>query len=412
MPGTSSFNFKMKSSDVNIYQADDFVHACLEDNLSRFPEKVDLFIEDTDETKTRNNQGYSYQVRRGKSLLYDKYKVWREQSLLENAALLNRITRSSMLRKVSVEVGDMPKEQVQNTLRRVKELMEQKTALTVNGAFAEYQNPGPVENNIYFATHGGQGAITVESIGGDVEVKNLADLDWWNNKLFGSFGIPKQYFSYTDDGAGFNGGASLSITSSIFAKAVKQTQNAIVQALTDAINLFLLNRGCKAYLNNFVLKMQTPMTQEEKDFREGFSNRINAISSLNGLFTDVEDKARRLTILKGLVATLNIGDEIVAELDKEIVAVEKAAADEAEKAAAEEAALMAAEAGGGEDVGGDEEPPADEGGADMDLAPMEGFTNNGGSIILHEDEEEFKILDESEDLPSGEELNIDFTENN
>ena len=41
----NAFNFKLKSTDVNVYQADDFVHACLEDNFTRFPETVDLFID-------------------------------------------------------------------------------------------------------------------------------------------------------------------------------------------------------------------------------------------------------------------------------------------------------------------------------------------------------------------------------
>ena len=41
----SVFNFRLKSADVDVYQADDFVHACLEDNVSRFPETVDLFYE-------------------------------------------------------------------------------------------------------------------------------------------------------------------------------------------------------------------------------------------------------------------------------------------------------------------------------------------------------------------------------
>ena len=288
---TGTYNFRMKSADVNVYQADDFVHACLEDNFTRFPETVDLFI-DPEGTKSQ-----SYSVRRGKSLLYDSYKIWREKALLENAALLNRITRSSIVRKVGVEVGDMPKEQVQQTLRRVKEMMEQKSALNVGNSMAEYNNPGPIENNIYFATHGGQGNITVEAVGGDVEVKNLADLDWWNNKFYSSYGIPKQYFGWTDDGAGFNGGTSLTILSSVYAKGVKRVQNAMIQALTDAINLFLLNKGLKSYLNNFTLKMKAPLTQEEIDYRADLSNKVNAISSMQGLFTDIEDKPRRLRIL-------------------------------------------------------------------------------------------------------------------
>jgi hypothetical protein len=71
----------------------------------------------------------------------------------------------------------MPKAQVQSTLRRVKELFEQKSAINVGEAMSEYNSPGPIENNIFTATHNGQGAITINAIGGDIDVKNLADLD-------------------------------------------------------------------------------------------------------------------------------------------------------------------------------------------------------------------------------------------
>ena len=182
-----NYNFRYKSSDVNVYQADDFVHACLEDNVSRFPETVDLFYEDPEETKAKKKaglpssgggEGQTYTVRRGKSLLYDAYKIWREKALLEAAILLSRLTRSGIVRKVAVEVGDMPKEQVQLTLRRVKEMFEQKTAYVNGASMSEYTNPGAVENFIYYATHNGQGAITVESVGGDYDPKQLTDLDW------------------------------------------------------------------------------------------------------------------------------------------------------------------------------------------------------------------------------------------
>lgn len=420
---SNAFNFKMKSADVNVYQADDFVHACLEDNFTRYPETVDLFI--TDEDYKNNTHSQAYSVRRGKSLLYDSYKIWREKSLLENAALLNRITRSSVVRKVGVEVGDMPKEQVQQTLRRVKEMMEQKASVNVGNSMTEYNNPGPIENNIYFATHNGQGNITVDSVGGDVEVKNLADLDWWNNKFYSSYGIPKQYFGWTDDGAGFNGGTSLSILSSVYAKGVKRVQNAMIQAITDIINLILINRGLKAYLNNFTLKMKAPLTQEEIDYRSDFTNRISAISNLQGLFTDVEDKPRRLRILKELIASLNYGDGLINEINEEIKALEEAAKKEAEEAA--KAAELEA-AGGGDTTEAPAEAPetdseTDTGGDDFDLQPVgveveEKFeTDENGKIILTEDQEildQSDFLTETDHLPTPEELNekIDFSENN
>ena len=408
---TGSYNFRMKSADVNVFQADDFVHACLEDNFTRFPETVDLFIDE------EGKKSQSYSVRRGKSLLYDSYKIWREKALLENAALLNRITRSSIVRKVGVEVGDMPKEQVQQVLRRVKDMMEQKSAINVGNSMSEYNNPGPVENNIYFATHGGQGNITVEAVGGDVEVKNLADLDWWNNKFYSSYGIPKQYFGWTDDGAGFKGGTSLTILSSVYAKGVKRVQNAMIQAITDAINLFLLNKGLKSYLNNFTLKMKAPITQEEIDYRADLSNKVNAISSIQGLFTDIEDKPRRLRILKALLAALNYGDALNAEIDAEIAALEEAAAEAEEETAEGEdsgGSVDTATDAGGDDTG----ETADTGDIDLgSLASLESFNTGTGDLLLEDRElekpAELDILTE-DDLPNPTELDSekDFSENN
>lgn len=404
---SGSYNYQLKSADVNVFQADDFVHACLEDNFTRFPETVSLFR--TDEAGSEKT--FSYSVRRGKSLLYDSYKIWREKALLENAALLNRITRSSIVRKVGVEVGDMPKEQVQQTLRRVKDMMEQKSALNIGNGMSEYNNPGPIENNIYFATHGGQGNITVEAVGGDVEVKNLADLDWWNNKFYSSYGIPKQYFGWTDDGAGFNGGTSLTILSSVYAKGVKRVQNAIIQALTDAVNLFLLSKGQKSYLNNFTLKMKAPVTQEEIDYRADLTNKITAISSIQGLFTDVEDKPRRLRILKTLLSALNYGDELNAEIDAEIKAIEEA------KAAEDEGLDETGTDSNLEDTSSESAPAED---TDIDLGSLDALEDFKGGFsgdLLLEDQDLFKseslILTE-DDLPAPADLDdeIDFSENN
>lgn len=342
-------NYRMRSGDVNIYQADEFVHACLEDNANRFPEQVELFSEKVGldgkvETAT------AYKVRRGKSFLFDSYKVWREKSLLENSAILNRVTRSSIVRKIGVEVGDMPKEKVKLALRQVKELIETKSSVSANEGMSEYTNPGPIENNIYYATKGGIGNISIEAVGGDIDVRGLADLDWWNNKFYSSYGIPKQYFGWTDDGAGFNGGSALTVLSSVYAKGVKRIQNALSQAITDCINLFLLNRGCQSYLNNFTIKMRAPVTQEEVSYREALSNRINAINNMQSLFTDIEDRATRLEITRELVASLNYGDGILSAIDSEIKLIKEQKAQEAEalEEAEAQAELDAAEALKGE----------------------------------------------------------------
>lgn len=220
----------------------------------------------------------------------------------------------------------MPPEKVQSTMQRLKSLIEQKSSLNTNERMAEYTNPGPIENNIYIPVHEGKGAITTEQIGGtDADVKNLADLDYFQNELFGSLRVPKQFFGQTDDGAGFNGGSSLAIISSRYGKAIKRIQNTILQALTDAINLMLIDKGLLAYVNQFTLRMTTPITQEEIDKREATSNQIRNATDILNMLGDVEDPIVKLKILKSLLATVTTDSDILDFIQDQIDMLEEAA---------------------------------------------------------------------------------------
>ena len=310
--------YKMNRSDVNIYPATSFVHACLEDTSSRSPEEVNIFLDNDEKGKQ-----ISYKVRRGQSLLYSAFKVWRELSLLESSVLLNRVTKSSIIRMITVEVGNMPKENVGPHLASIKSLIEQKSALNTGEGLSEYTNPGPVENNIYIPTHDGIGAISTQQIGGDVDPKKLTDLSYFQDKFFGSFRTPKQFFGVTDDAAGFNGGSSLSIISSRYGKAIKRIQNTLVQALTDVINLMLLDKGLTSYINKFTLRMSAPITQEQIDKREGVTNQIRVVTDIMNLLGDITNPARKLKILNKFLSTTVSDPEIVALIQEEIDSLEE-----------------------------------------------------------------------------------------
>lgn len=68
----SYYQYKFKKNDVNIFNGDKFVHASLEDNSSRVPEEVKLFLDDD---KLNEDKGTVYTVKRGQSLLYSTFKI-------------------------------------------------------------------------------------------------------------------------------------------------------------------------------------------------------------------------------------------------------------------------------------------------------------------------------------------------
>lgn len=376
---SSYYLYKMRKRDIEIFNAVSYVHAALIDDTPRVPEQVQIF---NGEDLTDASASSIYTVRRGQSLLYSSYKIWREMMLLENALLLNRLTKSSILRVIEVEVADMPKERVQPYLQRVKTLVEQKTSINDGNRMSEYTNPGAMENNVYVPTRNGIGAIQTQQIGGDVNVKDIADIDYFKNKFYGSMKIPKQYLGDTDDATGFNGGTSLSIVSSRYAKTVKRVQACIKQALTDVVNILLIDRGLDSYVNKFVLQMQEPVTQEELDKRDSLSSEIQITDDIMRMLGDIEDPVVKLKMLKSLLAKVISNQEVIELLQETIESLEEEVASEEELGGdfdldgegGEDSFDLGGSFGGGSggdfdfgdddlDLGGDFEAP-DEGGAE------------------------------------------------
>lgn len=389
---TQTYSFNKR--DVNVYSATNFVHAALQDNSSRTPEKVQLFFDNG--SNSEEVKSATYKVKRGQSLLYNVFKIWRELALLENSVILNRVTKSSVVRVVGVEVGDMDKTMIRPHLEGIKSLMEQKSTLSADKSIGEYTNPGPIENNIYIPTHNGVGALTINSVGGDFKGGDLVDLDYFRDKFFGGLRVPKQYFGVTDDNAGFSGGQSLSIISSRYAKAIKRIQSTFLQALTDAVNLILVDKKLDSYVNKFTLKMLPPTTQEELDRRQSTSDRIDLISNIMNTLGDINDPAVKLKITKSLLSDTLTNQEVIQYIQDEIDNLE-AEGDE-EEVATEEESLDDLGLGGEENTG------------TPDFGDDLGLTRSSATETPEAGEEE---ASEETILPTPNELNpdLDFSDN-
>ena len=391
---TGIYRYSFQKGDTNIYPPNMFVHGCLEEAGSRYTEKFQLFLDDKDVSENGGNEkSYDYIVRRGKSILYDNFKIWRERSLVENSLLLNRVTKSSIVRIIGVEVGDMPKEQARQTVARVKSLIEQKTALNTGASMSEYTNPGPIENSVYMQTRDGKGVVTTTTIGGDVNIKDVADLDYLNSKFYGSFNIPKEYFGFTDDNAGFNGGSSLSIISSGFAKEVKRIQNAVIQMLSTVIKIFLVDKGMTYAVNKFKLHMLPPTTQEELDRRENTSSKVQLVSDVTDILSDIEDPVIKLKLKKSLLSNATSNTEVIQLIDEQIRQLE---AEEDNKT--DEDVTVGSE--GSETIEDNMQEIPDEQPLDLNTASIE-------TISPFEETEE----GEENNLPTPDQLGIDMTQN-
>lgn len=396
--------YKMKKNDITIYNATDFVHACLSNNnTSRNPEEVSIFTNDDDYNEEKSTASNTFKVRKGQSLLYNQFRTWRQLSLLENSVLMNRLTKSAIVRLLTIDIGDMGKEQATIYIDKLKSKIEQKSAIQLGKSIQEYTNPGPVDNTVYTTSHNGQGNINVQVLGGDYDPKSLTDLEYFQNKFYGDMRVPKQFFNLTGDAAGFDGGKSLSIISSRYGKEIKNIQNLFIQCLTDLINLFLIDRGYMSYINKFKLRMQAPITQEELDRRENIRNKMGIVQdTMSQVSSVVKDEILKLKILKSLLSTTIPEPEVIDLLQEQIDELEQAKKDKEEKADKKpEKKDSDKEEDNLPPMTRDETPLGPEptlGGPEEEEEPIEG-------------EEEVPTEDEGSYLPSPDEMGIDLTGN-
>lgn len=269
-----------------------YVHISLSESINRFPQLVIIKNEDGDVSK-------AYQIKTGKSILEDAFTATRQLQLLQDSLVLNRLTKSALLRILQIEVGDAPEPEVKRKIQRIKGMIEQKMSLnTTTGETRSYNSPGPVENVIYQATRDGKGAISEMTIGGDVNIKDIVDVEYFQNRQLASLKIPKQFLNF-DSAEGFSNGTSLTKVSSRYAHTVMRIQNAYIQGITTLLNIFFMDKGLD-YINKFTVKMVYPSTVEQTERDEQLSNRISQVEDLMRLFENYDDKIKN-KVFKSLI---------------------------------------------------------------------------------------------------------------
>lgn len=294
-------------SNTMMYDRTAFIHISLAESISRNPELLKV-----DEGDDKFNV---YKIKSGKSILEDAYPVTQSLKLLEDSLLLNRLTKSAIVRLLQIEVGDMPKTEVSNLLHRFKNNLEQKMAVDKRtGLSKSFNSPGPMDNIVYSITKDGKGAINVQNLGGDVNVKDIMDLDYFNNKKLAALKIPKQFLNFdSPEGIGGNG-TSLTKISSRYAHTIKRIQNAYIQGITNLINYFFMDKDLD-YVNKFTIKMVSPSTVEDAERAETLSNNINQVSDLMGLVGELPEEDQMKILAQLFSEKLNLTD--IAEIIQE-----------------------------------------------------------------------------------------------
>ena len=273
-------NLKHRSNpnglDLIISSPDNFVHFMIRKSAKY--DILELPIQDeTDENGDPLIRKFT--VVRGVSMVEGVRSIFRILQLLEDSLLAARIAKAEFIRVFNVEVGDSTPAQTTDTINSVKNLFDSKATFDVNsGRYVSTKAYRPIGDPIFNPTRNGKGSVTHENIGGDFQVRDIADIDYFKNKLFSGLKIPKALLGFEESLPGGLGDNTLTRLDIRYSRSVKRVQNSLIVGIKDLCKIWLRVNN---YSNDsdFKVVLQAPSTAEELGRLTEMDQKMSTISS-------------------------------------------------------------------------------------------------------------------------------------
>jgi hypothetical protein len=175
-----------------------------------------------------------FTLKRGQSYLDKSIVAWQVLSALEDILLLTRMTRSTLYRIFSVEVGNKGDLATKQILQELKNKIKQDETINVKDKIYDTElRQIPLGDSIFIPTRNGIGNIDVKVVGGDINLKDAIDLDYFKDKLFASLGIPKAFLGFSEENGGGLINTSLTRMDVRYARTIKGIQQIAAEGLKD-----------------------------------------------------------------------------------------------------------------------------------------------------------------------------------
>lgn len=182
--------------------------------------------------------------------------------LLEDAALIHRIMRSPEKRTFFINVGSIPPAEVDQFMQKTINNMKKTPYVGADGQYNLKFNMQNMMEDFYIPVRGNDATTRIETSKG-LDYDGMADISYFQAKLFAALKIPKAFFGFEGE---LSGKATLSAESVRFARTIERIQRILESELTKIALVHLAAQGFKGEsLANFDIKLTTPSIVFEQE---------------------------------------------------------------------------------------------------------------------------------------------------
>lgn len=224
----------------------------------------------------------------GESVLRAIYRAQKQKELLEDSIIIYRIQRAPERRVFYIDVGKMPPQRVKTYLEQIKNEIRQKKIPSFGGGTDQVDsvyNPHSMSEDFFFAQRPDGKGSKVETLPGGQGLGELADLEYFQWKVFRGLRIPLSYMREGSDGGMTNDGKTgiAYIQELRFAMFIKRLQGYLASVLDKEFKRYLRTAGISVDPSLYKLTLPEPENfgiyrQQQLD-----SDLLTTASTANGI---------------------------------------------------------------------------------------------------------------------------------
>ena len=214
----------------------------------------------------------------GRSILDSSRKVWKQLLMAEDAMLIYRISRAPERRVFYVDVGNIPPRDVDSYMQNARDKLKRIPVVKEASGDVDYRyNPESILEDFFIPVRGDRGS-RIETLPGGENAAAIEDIEYLQNKLFISLGVPKSYLTAEED---LSGKSTLAQEDIKFARTIQRIQKIVVSELAKISLVHLYLRGYdEASIFNFDLRLTNPSTVTEMMHLELMGSRFSTASDM------------------------------------------------------------------------------------------------------------------------------------
>jgi len=289
----------------------------------------------------------------GRSVLDSSRKVWKQLLMAEDAMLIYRISRAPERRVFYVDVGNIPPKDVEGYMQNARDKLKRIPVVSESSGNVDLRyNPESILEDFFIPVRGDRGS-RIETLPGGENAAAIEDIEYLQNKLFISLGVPKSYLTAEED---LSGKSTLAQEDIKFARTIQRIQKIVVSELAKISLIHLYLRGYdESAIYNFDLKLTNPSTITEMMHLDLMDKRFGTAREMaeSDIISSYYVQKNVLKLTDNEIATIKI--------DQEKEAVSKSILEKLEQGEMEQPGM------GGQQPSNDDDDDGDEGDSNEDM---------------------------------------------